>query len=157
MPFSNHEPPTHGVKSETRPRYAVSRYVLDSFALTAYVENEPGRLRVSAVLEEARTGGSRVMMTTINLGETLYTMERRQGYGGVVQILNLVPALRIDVIDADLKLAVAAARIKAVTPISYGDCYAAALALEEDATLLTGDPEFQRLENVIRIEWLPQR
>jgi ribonuclease VapC len=146
-----------GVKNETCRRRAMISYVLDSFALTAYLEGEPGRPRVAQVFEEVRAGGSRVLMTTVNLGETLYTMERRRAQAGVVYVLNLVPELQIEIVDADLKLTVAAARIKAVTPISYGDCYAAALALEEGAVLLTGDPEFSRLQDVIKIEWLPQR
>ena len=154
---SNRETPTPGAKNETYRRLAVNRYVLDSFALTAYLENEPGRLKVSEVIREVAAATSRALMTTVNLGETLYMMERRRGPTGLVHALGLVPQLGIEVIDTDLKLTVAAARIKAVTPISYGDCFAAALALEEDAVLLTGDTEFRRLQAAIKIEWLPQR
>ncbi len=94
-------------------------------------------------------------MTTVNLGETLYVTYRRRGPQGMVEVLNLVADLPIELVDADLPLTVAAARIKAVTPISYADCFAAALALHQQATVITGDREFERLTRLIPVEWLP--
>jgi ribonuclease VapC len=38
--------------------------------------------------------------------------------------------------------------------IAYADCFAAALALQQNATLVTGDPEFKHLENQITIHWV---
>jgi ribonuclease VapC len=38
-----------------------------------------------------------------------------------------------------------AVTLKATYPISYADAFAAALALREDATLLSSDPEFEAL------------
>ncbi len=130
-------------------------YVLDSFALTAYVQGEAGSARVKELFDEADAGASRLLMTTVNLGETLYIIHRRQGSNGMVQVLNLVADLPVEMVDADLPLTVTAARIKAVTPIAYGDCFAAALALDHDATVLTGDREFERLDRFVSIEWLP--
>ena len=49
----------------------------------------------------------------------------------------------------------AAARLKAVHPISYADCLVAALAQRTGATILTGDPDFQRFGQTA-VEWLPQ-
>ena len=51
----------------------------------------------------------------------------------------------------------AAAHIKAAHLVAYADAFAAALALELDSTLLTGDPEFHSLEGKISIEWMPRR
>jgi ribonuclease VapC len=133
----------------------VTDYVLDSFALTAYIQNEAAGPRVKELFQEAEAGASRLLMTTVNLGETLYIVYRRQGPNGLVTVLNLTADLPVDVVNADLPLAVSAARIKAVTPISYGDCFAAALALERDATVVTGDSDFRRLEHLIAVEWLP--
>ena len=55
---------------------------------------------------------------------------------------------------ADLPLSLNAAHLKAGHPISLAACYVAALAQQLGATVLTGDPDFARLENVVRIEWL---
>jgi hypothetical protein len=45
---------------------------------------------------------------------------------------------------------------KARYPIAYADAFAAALALELQAPLLTGDPDFQLLERdgALSIEWI---
>jgi len=130
-------------------------YVVDSFALTALVQGEPGGVRVRELLAEAQSGVSRLAMTTANLGETLYVTHRRRGPEGLVEVLNMVADLPVEVVNVDLPLTVAAARIKAVLPISFGDCFAAALALLREARVVTGDPDFQRLEGLVAVEWLP--
>jgi predicted nucleic acid-binding protein len=38
--------------------------------------------------------------------------------------------------------------------MSYADAFAAALAEQEKAILLTGDPDFKQVEKAIKIEWL---
>ncbi|MDP2952456.1 MAG: hypothetical protein Q8O76_03970 [Chloroflexota bacterium] len=50
----------------------------------------------------------------------------------------------------------AAAHIKAQWSIAYADCFTVALAKLEDATIVTGDPEFRPLEaaSVIPVVWL---
>ena len=123
--------------------------------MTAYVQGEAGGVRVRELFGEAESGVSRLVMTTVNLGETLYVSYRRRGPQGLVEVLNLAADLPIALVNVDLPLTVMAARIKAVTPIAYGDCFAAALALQRGATVITGDREFERLEHFITIEWLP--
>jgi len=43
---------------------------------------------------------------------------------------------------------------KANHRISLADAFAAALAKEKKAELVTGDPEFKAMEKEIRIEWV---
>jgi len=38
--------------------------------------------------------------------------------------------------------------------ISYAYCFAAMMAKKENTFLLTGDPDFRKIENLIEIEWL---
>ena len=54
----------------------------------------------------------------------------------------------------DLELAARAAWFKLRGGISYADCFAAALAHRDGLPLITGDPEFRRVEDVVRIAWL---
>lgn len=82
-------------------------FVLDSYAVLAHYQNEPGGPRVKAVLSRAEKG-------------------------------------------------VADVYLKAHHPISYADAFALALAQEKQAALLTGDPEFRKVESLATIEWLPQ-
>ena len=56
--------------------------------------------------------------------------------------------------NADKVLAVLAGRLKASHPISYADCFAAALAGQLNTKVVTGDPEFKKLENEVGVEWM---
>ena len=47
-----------------------------------------------------------------------------------------------------------AARIKAEYPLSFSDCFAVATARRENAIVFTGDPEFKKVEHLVKIEWL---
>jgi predicted nucleic acid-binding protein len=54
----------------------------------------------------------------------------------------------------DLKMTRQAAIYKATYRVAYADAFAAALAKERRAELVTGDPEFKRLEKEIKVNWL---
>lgn len=133
----------------------MTRYVFDSFALIAYFENEPGAAQMDALL----AGKHERFMTSVNLGEVYYLTVRRRGHDVGEGLLDDMLAMSIELVEPGLELTLQAARMKAVHPLSYADCFAAALAAEMDATLVTGDPEFVRLdrEGIVRIEWLPAK
>jgi len=131
--------------------------VLDSFALIGYLENETFSSRIETLLKQARDGKSLIYLHAIHLGEVYYITLREQG-----QVLadlayariRAFPLTYIEIIDEELLRT--AATLKAKYPISYADAFAAAMAVMNNAFLLTGDPEFQALENKenISIEWL---
>lgn len=112
------------------------RIVLDSWSVLRYLEDtDPAASVVAALLEVDRP-----LMSWINLGEVHYVLRRAHGEEEAVETVR---DLR-DVIDPrlpDERLVLAAARLKADHPIAYADAFGAALALAEDATLWTGDPE----------------
>jgi ribonuclease VapC len=62
-----------------------------------------------------------------------------------------LPILRIENSFHDV---IEEAKIKAQFTISFADCFAAVTAKKENAILLTGDPDFKKIENLIEIEWL---
>lgn len=47
-----------------------------------------------------------------------------------------------------------AAKIKGRYPVSYADAFAIATTLELEATLVTGDPEYNAVSTLIEILWL---
>jgi ribonuclease VapC len=47
-----------------------------------------------------------------------------------------------------------AARIKAEYPLSFADCFAVATARKNNSVIMTGDPEFKRIENLVTVEWI---
>lgn len=128
--------------------------VLDSFALLAYLGDEPGAAIVERVLASAARGTSRAWMTIVNVGEVLYVTERHRGPNAVRAVIALMDSLTIRVIDAGRELTFDAAHIKANHALSYADAFAAALARQLGATLITGDPEFRCIESLVRVKWL---
>ena len=131
-------------------------YVLDSYALLAYLEAEDGAGRVRELLEAAADGSCHLYMTVVNLGEVLYITERERGLPKAQELLARVNEMPIEIVTADLTLTMAASHLKANSPIAYADCFAAALARLKESKLLTGDREFSKLaqDSSIAIEWL---
>lgn len=132
-------------------------FVLDSYALIGYLENESFSDRIQHVLFQAKKGASRLYFHAIHLGEVYYITLREQGQSLADLAYSRIKGLPVKVIDRiDEELLLAAAGLKASHPISYADSFAAALALLNNCPLLTGDPEFRSLEKqgIISIEWL---
>lgn len=132
-------------------------FVLDSFALIGYLENESFSDQIQHALTQAKSGASRLYLHVIHLGEVYYITLREQGRSLADLSYSRIKALPIKLIDRiDEELLLAAAGLKARHPISYADSFAAALAMINNCPLLTGDPEFRSLEKqgIISIEWL---
>jgi predicted nucleic acid-binding protein len=132
-------------------------YVLDTFALMAYFQDEPAAPRVADLFRDATVGQTALAMSLVNWGEVLYNVERKRGLVGVAEAIWIIDGLPVRLMEVTRSLARRAARLKAAHPLSYADCFAAALAGELGAAVVTGDPEFRGVEGEIQIEWLPQR
>ncbi len=135
----------------------MSRYVFDSYALLARYWEEPPLTQVEELIADR---DNERWMAAINLGEVFYKIAHQLDVFAAQNAIDEILDLPVRIIDADLELTLAAAKLKAVYPMSYADCFAAALAQQLDATVVTGDPEFERLERdgIIAIEWLaPKR
>ncbi len=136
-----------------------SAYVLDSYAILAYLESESGMARVRTLLTEAAEGSLAIYLSVINLGEVLYIIECERGLTNAQRTLAALDQLPIQVQPVDRSVVLAAARLKARYAISYADACAAVAAQEHQAVLVTGDPEFKPLEadGILRVEWLQNR
>lgn len=129
---------------------------VDSYALLAIAQNEPSASTVRARLREAERAERSLYLTTINLGEVAYKVEQRYGAVQRDTVLAAVDALPIGIVETDRRLALAAASIKAVYGIGYAEAFVAALAREVEGAVLTGDPDFRKVEPGIAVEWLEQ-
>lgn len=134
-----------------------NHYVLDTFAVAALVFDEPGAAQVRELLARARGGQADVSMSVVNWGEMLYTIERRSDADQAARAAVFLDSVPVQIVAVDKPFAQRAAHFKVVGRLSYADCYAAALAQIRDAAVVTGDPEFHSVENLVAIEWLPQR
>ena len=68
--------------------------------------------------------------------------------------MAFLEATDLHIVPVERNLALRAAHIRAEHPLAYADAFAAALAAEKNASLVTGDPEFRALEGAIPIQWL---
>jgi predicted nucleic acid-binding protein len=131
-------------------------YVLDSFAVLALLRNEAGKDKVKEIMQQAKNGVGHTLMSWVNVGEVAYIVERRWSAGQVYQVLSYLEAAKVEIIPVERELALTAAHIKAEYPLAYADAFAAALAMQEKAILVTGDPEFKALDQLLTIEWIKQ-
>lgn len=132
----------------------MKRYVFDSYALLAFLEDEPGAAQVEKALREVMGGKAEGWLCLINWGEIYYTTMREQGEKVAEEVAALLSHYPLQLVEVDQTLAMEAARLKARFRIAYADCFAAAVAKQRSATVLTGDPEFRALGKEVKILWL---
>jgi ribonuclease VapC len=134
-------------------------YVLDSFALLAYLEGEAGMARVRSVLGGAEARRHAVYLSLINLGEVLYITERERGLVEARRTLGTIDQLPLEIVGVARATVLAAAHIKAHFPISYADAFAVVAARDHGGVVMTGDREFEPLAaaGVVGVAWLPRR
>jgi ribonuclease VapC len=129
-------------------------YVLDSYSILAYAQSEKGADEVGEILKLSLNSSAELFMSVINWGEVNYIILRKSGKEAAEEFRKLIDQYPITIIDADKELTLLAAEFKAYNKMSYADAFAAALAKQKKATLLTGDNEFRCLEKEIKIHWL---
>jgi ribonuclease VapC len=133
----------------------LKRYVLDSYAALVFLKNQAGAGEVEDILSQAAAEKAKCLMSVVNWGEVYY-MSVKQGRpedgDSALQALSQLP---VDLVSVGPSLALEAALIKSEHRLAYADAFAAALAKQSDASVITGDPEFKALEREVSIHWLP--
>lgn len=85
-----------------------------------------------------------------------YTVSRRKGQKAAMDVRAKIALLPIEVVMPDFEDMILAAQLKSTGGASYADCFAAALSIRMNLPVLTGDPEFKKLETRgVKVEWLP--
>lgn len=118
----------------------------------AFFNGEPSAPRVRDCFHEAMQTGGLLALCVVNWGEVVYQFERAGDVAAAV--IRDMDNLPIEVVPADRALTRLAAGFKARGGLSYADAFAAALAKDRNAGLLTGDPELKALEKEIKILWI---
>ena len=95
-------------------------------------------------------------ITTINIGEIYYMICRKSNTKAADMAMEALKQFPLHIVEADLKLTMEAAAIKAKYSLSYADAFAAALTINKKATLITGDREFDNLvgETNFKVKYL---
>lgn len=136
---------------------STERFVLDSYALLAYLEDENGAAAVRDVLAACAAEEATAWLSVVNLGEVLCITEREQGLPAAHKAIAAIDQLPVNVAVADRRRTFAAAHVKARHPLSFADAFAVALAQEVEGSVVTGDPEFEAVEGLVSIRWIGER
>jgi predicted nucleic acid-binding protein len=130
--------------------------VLDSHALLTFFQNESGAEEVEKLLARAEAGTHTLLLSVVNWGELYYTTMRRISQQAAEEKAREIATLPIELVPVgtDLELVRQAAFYKAGKKLPYADAFAAALANLRGAELVTGDPDFEQVEDEIKILWL---
>lgn len=132
----------------------MKKILFDAHAILKWTQKEKGYKRVKSLLIECRNQSVLGYMNQINLGEVYYKTIRVVGLDGAKKFLENFLRLPISIILPDSDLIWKASEIKAEYSISYADCFAAATALQYGVAILTGDPEFKKIESLVSIDWI---
>lgn len=127
----------------------MSAWLLDTSALLALRDNEPGAEQVATLLKAAVLGEQRCYGCFMSLMEVYYRVWKDEGAEAGKEAYQRCLALPVEWVHESPALLERAASIKATHPLSLADAWIAASALELDATLLHKDPEFENLPGLV--------
>lgn len=129
-------------------------FVLDSWAVLAYLQAETAGQKIANLIADTLEQGVPLLISVVNVGEVWYIFAREISEAEADKAVESLRHLGIEFVDVDWKLARQAAAYKANRKMSYADCFAAALAKEHKAELVTGDKEFKQVESEVQIRWV---
>lgn len=128
--------------------------LFDSHTLLKLFQKEAGHEQVAQLLEQARRMRTKKLLCAINLGEIIYITKRVYDDQKKIEVLAHIERLDFTVLPAPNSLIFQAAEYKAEHSISYADCFALAAAIDQKASIVTGDPEFKKVEHLVNIVWI---
>jgi predicted nucleic acid-binding protein len=132
----------------------VKTYVLDASALLGFLQGKASAAKVGELLKEAVQGRAEISISAVNFGEMYGVILRERGADAAQTALSAVRPLPIRLIDATAERCLQAAEIKTKYRLYYADSFAAALAIENKATLVTSDSDFRKLGHGMAVVWL---
>jgi predicted nucleic acid-binding protein len=138
-------------------RSGVRRYVLDANALIGFFEDREGTAgKIERLVGEALQQDLALLMSAVNWGEVFYTAWRRHGEASAREADARLQEMPIAVVTVDRERASRAAALKQKHNLGYADAFAAELAIERGAWLVTADPEFSKIGNALSVYPLPR-
>ena len=131
--------------------------VLDSWALMAFLQDEPAAREVENLLLKAAEDKHKLLLCVVNWGEIYYSIARAESEAVAEQEASDLATLAIELVPVsdDLQLVREAAKLKSSKKLAYANCFAAALAKLRNVEVVTGDPEFKEVESEVKVAWLP--
>ncbi len=120
--------------------------LIDSWAWIEYFKGSEAGAKARKIIE----GDEESIVSTINLAEVYQWILRFYGEKTADEKIEVIKK-RCFVVDVDPEIAIASAMIKHDMEFGLGDAIVLATARRENAKVLTGDPDFENLEDAV---WL---
>jgi predicted nucleic acid-binding protein len=130
------------------------RSLLDSYAILALLNDEPGAQVVADLLRAGARDDDLVLMNEINVGEVYYIVAKHRSLGEAERVLRYLETLPLEIVSNGYAEVIDAARVKARFPLSYTDAFTVATATRLGVCVVTGDAEFAAVEDMVHIVWL---
>jgi predicted nucleic acid-binding protein len=128
--------------------------VLDASAMLAMFFGQPGMEQMRELFHKASEADRSVYISAVNWAEVLYKMESKHGKAGYETARQFERTTPLETVPVDRELAESAAHLKNEYNLGLADAFAAALAKNKKAELVTADHEFKSVEKEIKINWL---
>ncbi len=142
---------TRSLRDRTR------RYVLDANALIGLLEDRRVIAeKVERLLSDALLTDIPLLMSAVNWGEVFYTEWRYRGEAKAREAEAKLREMPIAVISVDQESATRAGSLTQKHGLGYADAFAAELAIERRAWLVTADPEFSKVGKALLVYSLPR-
>lgn len=130
------------------------RNLLDTYGLLLFLQKEGSYQVIKTLFRDAQTQKNPVLLNEMSVGEVFHITARTHSLEKAEAFLPLLEVLPMEIVSNDLDNILRAARINSKYSLGYMRALIAATAEKENAVLLTGDPEFQKLDGVVPIRWL---
>lgn len=130
-------------------------FILDSYALLCLFDKKrrSEKEAVTRYLEDAEKGRIKLYMSKVNEGEVFYKLHKY--LGGAISTgfredlkRGLFP---LHVVSVNDRRAEEASVIKVKYPVSYADAFCIELAKDMDLPVITGNPAFGCVKNIIKV------
>ena len=115
-----------------------------------------GGQKIRHLLSEAVRQDVPLLMSAVNWGEAFYIAWTRHGEAKAREAEARLQEMPVAVITADRERASRAGALKQKHSLGYADAFAAELAIESGAWLVTADPEFSKVGKTLPVYSLPR-
>ena len=124
----------------------MKRYLLDTSALLALRDDEPGADQVTEILFQAQNNHARVYGSFMTQMELYYRIWKDEGETEGRLAFEQCKTLPIEWINESPELLMEAARVKATHSLSLADAWIVATAFIKNGILVHKDPEFAAVD-----------
>ena len=122
-------------------------YLLDTSAILAHLLNEPEAPRVRTVFQHAA-------LASISIAELYAALWMRFGQAKANEVVAAIKQWQRPWLWLAEEILLTAGRLRATHRLGLGDSLIAALALGDDITLVTKDPDFRPLAPSLKLLYL---